>query len=150
MALRSTTDPKTEIRCAEVLSVDRRDSDNEVEVWYYLDRHQSTYNDFEMPLHKRRLVPEWYGQEDGMAYLNPSRIQIAGDVLVKRSMLILRNEVVILAPKWTLWPNGKVAEPTCIKLEKLMRSMASNDRDVRKVVRARYDRREVNSPVPCS
>ena len=35
VALRFQTDAKNMIRCAEVLSVDRRDSDNEVEVWYY-------------------------------------------------------------------------------------------------------------------
>ena len=139
VALRLTTDPKTVIRCAEVVSVDRRDSDNEIEVWCYLDQHRSTYSDFEMPLHGRRLVLEWVGREDGMVYLKPSRVQIATGVLVKRSMVILRSEVIILAPKWTLWTSGKVAEPTCIKLEKLMRSMAMHDKDVRKVVRARYD-----------
>ena len=71
VALRLTTDPKTVIRCAEVVSVDRRDSDNEIEVWYYLDKRPSTYSDFEMPLHERRLVPEWVGRDDGMVYLAP-------------------------------------------------------------------------------
>ena len=108
------------------------------------------HNDFEMPLHDCRLAPEWYGQADGMVYLAPSRKQIESGELLKRSMVILRSEVGILAQKWTLQTGGKVGEPTCIKLEKLMRSMAAKDRDVRKVVRARYDRREVNSPVPCS
>ena len=36
VALRFKTDEKTMIRCAEVLKVDKRDSDNEVTVWYYL------------------------------------------------------------------------------------------------------------------
>ena len=37
VTLRLKTDGKAVIRCAEVVSVDQRDSDNEVEVWYYLD-----------------------------------------------------------------------------------------------------------------
>ena len=72
MALRMKADGKAVIRCAGVVSVDRRDSDNEVEVWYYLDRRESSYNDFEMPLHERTLVPEYYGAKDGMVYLAPS------------------------------------------------------------------------------
>ena len=147
VALRFKTDAKTMIRCAEVLSVDRRDSDNEVEVWYYLDRRESAYNDFKMPLHDRRLVPEWYGHADGMVYLAPTQKQIASDALRKRKLVILRSEVEILAPKWTLQIGGKVAEPTCIKLATLMRSLASRDSKVAKVVRARYE--WVNNPVPC-
>ena len=76
MALRMKTDAKAVIRCAEVVSVDRRDSDTEVEVWYYLDRRESSYNDFEMPLHERRLVPEYYGQADGMVYLAQARSKL--------------------------------------------------------------------------
>ena len=133
------TDGKTVIRCAEVVSVDRRDSDNEVEVWYYLDRRESAYNDFEMPLHDRRLVPEWYGHADGMVYLAPTRKQIESGELLKRKLVVLRSEVEILAPNWTLQTGGKVAEPTCIQLAKLMRSLAIRDSKVKKVVRARYD-----------
>ena len=124
VALRLKTDAKTVIRCAEVVSVDRRDSDNEVEVWYYLDRRESSYNDFEMPLHERRLVPEYYGQANGMVYLAPSKKQIESGELLKRRLVVLRSEVDILAPKWTLQTGGKVAEPTCIKMAKLMRSLA--------------------------
>ena len=40
VALRLKTDDKAVMRCAEVVSVDRRDSDNEEEVWYYLDRRE--------------------------------------------------------------------------------------------------------------
>jgi hypothetical protein len=119
--------------------VDRRDSDNEVEVWYYLDRRESSYNDFEMPLHERRLVPEYYGSKDGMVYLAPSKKQIESGELLKRRLVVLRSEVDILAPKWTLWSDGKVAMPTCIKMDKLMRSLAVHDSEVRKVVRKRYD-----------
>ena len=139
VALRMKTDDKAVIRCAEVLSVDRRDSDNEVEVWYYLDRRESSYSDFEMPLHERKLVPEYYGAKDGMVYLAPSKKQIESGELLKRRMSILRSEVDILAPKWTLWSGGKVAAPTCAKLAKLMRSLAVHDSRVRKVVRKRYD-----------
>ena len=139
VALRMKTDGKTVIRCAEVVSVDRRDSDNEVEVWYYLDRRESSYNDFEMPLHERRLVPEYYGSKDGMVYLAPSKKQIESGELLKRRLVVLRSEVDILAPKWTLWSDGKVAMPTCIKMDKLMRSLAVHDSEVRKVVRKRYD-----------
>ena len=139
VALRFKTDAKTMIRCAEVVSVDRRDSDNEVEVWYYLDRRESAYNDFEMPLHERKLVPEWYGQEDGMVYLAPNLKQIESGELLKRKPVVFRSEVEILAPKWTLQTGGKVAEPTCIKLAKLMRSLAVQDSKVRKIVRARCD-----------
>ena len=129
MALRFKTDAKTMIRCAEVLSVDRRDSDNEVEVWYYLGRRESAYNDFEMPLHNRRLVPEWYGHADGMVYLAPTQKQIASGSLRKRKLVVLRSEVgILLAPKWTLQTGGKVAE----------RSLTSRDSTVAKVVRARY------------
>ena len=42
-------------------------------------------------------------------------------------------------PKWTLWSGGKVAEPTCIKMAKLMRSLATHDSEVKKVVRKRYN-----------
>ena len=99
VALLFKTDAKTMIRCAEVLSVDRRDSDSEVEVWYYLDRRESAYNDFEMPLHDRRLVPEWHGHANGMVYLSPTQKQIASGALRKRKLVVLRSEVVILAPK---------------------------------------------------
>ena len=139
VALRMNTDNKAVIRCAEVLSVERRDSDNEVEVWYYLDRRESSYSDFEMPLHERKLVPEYYGAKYGMVYLAPSKKQIESGELLKRRLVVLRSEVDILAPKWTLWSNGKVAEPTCIKMAKLMRSLAMHDSEVRKVVRKRYD-----------
>ena len=124
VALRFKTDAKTMIRCAEVLGVDRRDSDNEVEVWYYLDRRESAYNDFEMPLHDRRLVLEWYGHADGMVCLAPSQKQIATGALRKHKLVVLRSEVEILAPKWTLQTGGKVAEPTCIKLANPTRSIA--------------------------
>ena len=74
VALRLKTDAKTVIQCAEVVSVDRRDSDNEVEVWYYLDRHESPYNDFEMPLNQRKLVAEWYGpRQMGWCISHPAR-----------------------------------------------------------------------------
>ena len=98
VTLRFKTDAKTMIRCAEVLSVDRRDSDNKVEVWYYLDRRESAYNDFEMPLHDRRLVSEWwYGHADGMVYLAlaPTQKQIARGALRKRKLVVLRSEVEI-------------------------------------------------------
>ena len=140
MALRLKTDGKAAvIRCAEVVSVDQRDSDNEVEVRYYLDRRESSYNDFEMPLHERRLVPEYYGSKDGMVYLAPSRKQIESGELSKRRLVVARSEVDILAPKWTLWSGGKVAGPTCVKMAKLMRSLAVYGSKVRKVVRKRYD-----------
>ena len=65
VALMFKTDEKAMIRCAEVLEVDKRDSDNEVTVWYYLDRRrEASYNDSEIPLHDRKLVPEWYGHAD--------------------------------------------------------------------------------------
>ena len=115
VALRFKTDENTMIRCAEVLEVVRRDSDNEVAVWYYLDRRAASYTDFEMPLHDRRLVLEWYGDADGMVYLAPSQKQIASGALQKRKRVILRSEVELLAPKWTLQTGGKVAEPICIK-----------------------------------
>ena len=127
------------IRCAEVFSVDRRDSANEEEAWYYLDRRESAYSDFEMPLHDRRLVPECYGHADGVVYLAPTRKQIASGELRKRKKVVLRSEVEMLAPKWTLQTAGKVAEPTCIKLAKLICSLAVRDSKVRKVVRARCD-----------
>ena len=76
VGLRMKTDGKAAIRCAEVVSVDRRDSDNEMEVWYYLDRRESPYNDLEVPLHERKLVPEYYGAKDGMVYLAPNKKQI--------------------------------------------------------------------------
>ena len=139
MALGMKPDGKAVIRCAEVVSVDRRDSDNEVEVWYYLDRREASYSDFEMPLHERRLVPEYDGSKDGMVYLAPSKKQIESGELLKRRLVVLRSEVGILAPKWTLWSMGKVAEPTCIKMAKLMRSLAMHDSEVRKMVRKRYD-----------
>ena len=112
------------------MSVNRRDSDNDLEVWYYLDRRELAYNDFEMPLHDRRLVPEWYGHADGMVYLAPTQKQIASGALRKRKLVVLRSEVGLFAPKWTLQTGGKVAEPTCIKLAKLMRSMANRDSKV--------------------
>ena len=99
-------------------------------------------------MHERKLVPEYYGAKGGMVYLAPSKKQIESGELLKRKMPILRSEVDILAPKWTLWSGGKVAAPTCAKLAKLMRSLAVHDSRVRKVVRKRYDR-WVNSPVPC-
>ena len=139
VALRMKTDGKAVIRCAEVVSVNRRDSDNEVEVWYYLDRRESSYNDFEMTLHERTLVPEYYGSKDGMVYLAPSKKQIESGELLKRRLVVLRNEVDILAPKWTLWSSGKVAAPTCVKLAKLMRSLVVHESKVRKVARKRYD-----------
>ena len=139
VALRMKTDGKAVIRCAKVVSVDRRDSDNEVEVWYYLDRRESSYNGFEMPLHEHKLVPEYYGSKDGMVYLAPSRKQIKSGELFKRRLVVSRSEVGILAPKWALWSGGKVAEPTCVKMAKLMRSLAVHDSKVRKVVRKRYD-----------
>ena len=139
VALRLKADGKAVIRCAEVVSVDRRGSGNEVEVWYYLDRRESSYNDFEMPLHERTLVPEYYGEKNGMAYLAPSKKQIESGELPKRRLFVLRSEVGILAPKWTLLSGGKVAAPTCVKSAKLMRSLAVHDSEVRKVVRKRYD-----------
>lgn len=104
-----------------------------------LDQRESSYNAFEMPLHNRKLVPEWYGHADGQVYLKPSQRQIASGALRKRERVILRSEVEILAPKWTLQTGGKVAEPTCIKVAKYMRSMANGNSNVAKVVRARYD-----------
>ena len=86
VTLRMKTDGKAVIRCAEVMSVDRRDSDNEVEAWFYLDRRESSYNDFEMPLHERTLVPEYYGAKDGMVYLAPSKRQLASGELLKRTL----------------------------------------------------------------
>ena len=139
VALRLKTDGKAMIRCAEVVDVDRRDTDNEVEVWYYLDRREKSYNDFEMPLHERKLVPEYYGAKDGMVYLAPSKSQIESGELLKRRLMVLRSEVEILAPKWTLWTGGKVAEPTCVKMAQLMRSLAKDDSEVKKVVRERYN-----------
>ena len=139
VALRLKADGKAVVRCAEVLSVYRRDSGNEVELWYYLDRREAPYNDFEMPLHERTLVPEYYGEKNGMVHLAPSKKQFESGELLKRRLLVLRSEVGILAPKWTLWTGGKAAAPTCIKLEKLMRSLAVHDSEVRKVVRKRYD-----------
>ena len=92
VALRLKTDTKTVVRCAEVVSVDRRDSDNKVEVWYYSDRRESPYNDFEMPLHERRLVPEYYGQVNGMVYLAPSKKQIESSELLKRRLVASGTE----------------------------------------------------------
>ena len=100
---------------------------------------ESSYSDFEMPLHERKLVPEYYGAKDGMVYLAPSKKQIESGELLKRRLSILRGEVGILSPKWTLWSGGKVAAPTCVKLAKLMRLLAVHDSRVRKVVRKRYD-----------
>ena len=98
-----------------------------MEVWYYLDRRESSYSNFEMPLHERKLVPEYYGARDGMVYLAPSKKQIESGELLKHKMPILRSEVGILAPRWTLWSGDKVAAPTCAKLAKLMRSLAVHD-----------------------
>ena len=64
-----------------------------------MDRRESSYNDFEMPLHERRLVPEYYGQADGMVYLAPSKKQLESGELLKRRLVVLRSEVGILAPK---------------------------------------------------
>ena len=69
-----------------------------------------------MPLHERKLVPEYYGAKDGMVvketkgpglsgrphckvYLAPSKKQIESGELLKRRLPILRSEVDILAPK---------------------------------------------------
>ena len=42
--------------------VDKRDSANEVTVWYYLDQRPSSYNDFRCHYTSVRwcLSPEWY------------------------------------------------------------------------------------------
>ena len=84
-------------------------------------------------------MPEWYGDADGTVHLAPTRKQIASGELRKRKLVVLRSEVEMFAPNWTLQTGGKVAEPTCIKLAKLMRSLAIRDSKVKKVVRARYD-----------
>ena len=80
----------------------------------------------------------YYGSKDGMVYLAPSRNQIESGELFKRRLVVSRSEVDILAPKWVLWSGGKVAEPTCVKMANLMRSLAVHDSKVRKVVRKRY------------
>ena len=69
--------------------------------------------------------------------LAPTQKQIASGALRKRKLVVLRSEVEIFAPKWTLQTSDKVAEPTCIKLARVMRSIASRDSKVAKVVRAR-------------
>ena len=92
-----------------------------------------------MPLHERKLVPEYYGSKDGMVYLEPCKKQIESDELPKRRLVVLRSELDILAPKWVLWSGGKVAGPTCVRMAKSMRSLAMHDSKVKKVVRERYD-----------
>ena len=64
-----------------------------------LDRRESSYNDFGMPLHDHRLVPGWYGQAHGMVYLAPNRKQIESGELLKPKLVVLRSEADILAPK---------------------------------------------------
>ena len=72
-------------------------------------------------------------------YQLKSKQIIASGALRKRKLVVLRGEVEMLAPKWTLQTGGKVAEPTCVKMAKLVRSLATHDSEVKKVVRKRYN-----------
>ena len=47
-----------------------------------------------------------YRHADGQVYNKPSQKQIASGALRKRERVILRSEVEILAPKWTLQTGG--------------------------------------------
>ena len=116
VALRLKDDLRSEIRCAEVLSTAWRDSDDEVSVWYYLDGRVTHYNDFEMPLQHRKLVPAWY-DDAGMVHLHPTRKHVAAGNLFKRAPVVSREEVEIIVPRWTLMTGGKVPPAACAAAE---------------------------------
>ena len=94
--------------------------------------------DFEMPLHHRKLVPEWY-DDAGMVHLHPTRQHVAAGHLFKRAPVVSREEVEIIVPRWTLMTGGKVPPAACAAAEMWLRKVAKKDAEVADVVRRRYD-----------
>jgi hypothetical protein len=137
IAFRLKGDPKSEIRCAEVLSTEERE-EGLIQLWYYLDGRRDSYNDFEKPLSERRLRPEWFGVHDGNVYLRPTASQIASGRIEKREAKVARQDIEIVVPRWTLQTDGKVPGPACAKAEKKLRAEAARDADARRVIEERY------------
>ena len=77
------------LRVAEIL----KKYEELVKVWYYVDRTVKNYDNAEMTLGLRRLVPEWYDKGTGQVNLRPTSRDLNRGNLMKRMDSLSRRVI---------------------------------------------------------